>query len=89
MRLEIIIPDSTRPELKARLTRLTERLSARPELAEEFAFEEDDFQAMFTPDRLAHIDEALADVAAGRFHTAAQVEEIFARKEATWQSQHP
>jgi predicted transcriptional regulator len=89
MRLEIIIPDSTRPELKAKLARLTQRLSDRPELVEEFDLEDDEIQAMFTPERLDHIDKALADVAAGRFYTAAQVEEHFARKEASWQSQRP
>lgn len=39
MRLEITIPDDTRPELKSKLTSLTERLSANPELIEELMTE--------------------------------------------------
>jgi len=32
---------------------------------------------LFTPERLAHIDQAAAQVKAGEFHTAAQVREHF------------
>jgi len=39
MRLEIIIPDDTRPELKTKLTRLTKRLSANPELVNDLTEE--------------------------------------------------
>jgi predicted transcriptional regulator len=85
MRLEIIIPDSTRADVKARLTSLTQRLSEKPELVDEIELVDDAaVQAMFTPDRLAHIDRALAEVEGGNFFTAAQVEEHFAQKATSW-----
>jgi hypothetical protein len=94
MRLEINIPDSTRPEYKTKLATLTQQLSAHPELVADIHLsgdaEDDDIQAMFTPERLAIIDEALAEAKNGTFFTAAQVEEHFAQKENSWmQSQRP
>ena len=91
MRLEINIPDSTRPEVKAKLTALTQQLSQRPELVEEIDLADDAaIQSMFTPERIAHIDSALTAVKAGSFYTVAQVEEHFAQKEALWmQSRQP
>jgi hypothetical protein len=66
MRLEIIIPDSTRPELKARLTVIAKRLSARPELAEKIDLDEDEaIQRRFTPAVLAQIARAKAQTDAG------------------------
>lgn len=88
MRLEIVIPDSTLPDLKAQLATLAEQLSAKPELVTRINLEDDDeatVQAMFTPERLAHIDAAIAEVKDGTFYTEAQVEEHFARKKASWQ----
>jgi len=85
MRLEIIIPDNTRPDLKARFVSLTERLTAKPELIEDIYIEDDEaIQRMFTPERLAHIDKAAAEVKAGNALTPAQVREHFARKESAW-----
>ena len=88
MRLEIIIPDSTREDVKTKVARLAQRLSDCPELIRDLKFEDDDIQAMFTPERLAHIDRALAEVDAGRSYTASQVEDYFAEKERSWDRQH-
>lgn len=89
MRLEINIPDNTREDLKARLIDITERLSARPELAEEIELDEDAaIQRMFTPDRLAHIARADAEIDAGNFFTAEQVDEHFKQKHSAWIQTH-
>jgi predicted transcriptional regulator len=75
--------------VKAKLTTLTEQLSKRPEMVEELELVEDEaIQRMFTPERLAVIDEALAEVKAGKFFTAAQVDEHFAQKDAAWIQSH-
>lgn len=89
MRFEINIPDTTGPELQAMFVALTRRLSERPELVAEIALGEDEtIQRMFTPERLAHIDQALSEVKAGRGYTAEQVEEHFAQKETSWTQSH-
>jgi predicted transcriptional regulator len=92
MRLEIIIPDSTRPELKARLTSLTQELSAHPELVEDIYLngEVDDahIQRMFTPERLAHIEKSDAEIDAGNFFTGEQVQAQLKQKHAEWVEQH-
>ena len=88
MRLEIIIPDSTRPDVKARLTTLTQRLSERPELVDEIGVYDDAaIQSMFTPERLAHIAKSDAEIDEGKFFTAEQVDEHFKQKHAAWHSQ--
>lgn len=40
----------------------------------------DDYQHLFTPERLAQIDKAAASIKAGNFYTAEQVREPFDRK---------
>jgi len=88
MRLEIIIPDSTRPDLKVMLTSLTQRLSAHPELVEEIHMTGDDedatIQQMFTPGLLSEIDAAGADLKAGNFRTQEQVDATLVAKRARW-----
>jgi len=92
MRLEIVVPDSTSPEVMARLTSLAEQLSANPELVEEIHFDGDAedaaIQAMFTPELLAEIEAADAEIDAGNFVTADQLDEHFKRKAAEWNLQH-
>ena len=41
-----------------------------------------DFDHLFTPERLAHIDAGLADLAAGRTYTSAEVDAHLARLRA-------
>jgi len=91
MRLEIIIPDSTRPDLKSKLTSLTKRLSARPELIDEIHFDGDDeaIQRMFTPELLAKIAAAGADMAAGNHVTLEQVDARLAATRAEWLAANP
>jgi hypothetical protein len=71
MRLEIIIPDSTRPDLKARLTVLTERLSIHPEQRTEVI-----------PDYLAIMDQASSSP--NRFKTGAEVDAYISELPAEW-----
>ncbi len=81
MRFEIIVPDDTRPELQARFARLTKNLSESPELVEEIPVSEDEaIEAMFTPERLEHIDRAIDEAKGGRYFTAEQVRGYFADK---------
>lgn len=93
MRLEIIIPDSTRPDLKVRLTTLAGQLSARPELVEEIRLDGDAedaaIQAMFTPERLAKIDAAQADIRAGNGRTLEQLDQRLAATKAEWLAANP
>ena len=93
MRLEIIIPDSTSPDLKARLTSLTERLSRRPELVEEIHFkgeaEDAAIQKLFTPERLAKIDAAQAGIRGGKGRTLEQLDERLAATKAEWLAANP
>jgi hypothetical protein len=78
MRLEIIIPDSTRPDLKARLTDLAKHLSARPELVDELVTE----KAEAIPDYLAIMDQALQS--ANRFKSGEEVDRYIAELRAEW-----
>ena len=93
MRLEIIIPDTTRPDLKAQLASLTQRLSAKPELVEEIRFngdaEDAAIQKLFTPQLLAKIDAAGEDMKAGNRVTMAEVRERQAAIRAEWQAANP
>ena len=93
MRLEIIIPDSTRPDLKARLTSLTKRLSAHPELVEEIHLSSDAedaaIQRLFTPERLANIDAAQAGIRAGKGRTLEQLDQRLAATKAEWLAANP
>jgi hypothetical protein len=93
MRLEITIPDSTRPDLKAKLRRLTQQLSERPELVEEIHLnpgaEDVAIQAMFTPGRLAKINAAKASIRAGKGRTLEQLDERLAATRAEWLAANP
>ncbi len=78
MRLETIIPDSTSPELKAKLTGLTQRLSAHPELVDEFVVEKSDA----LPDYMGIIDQIRQSP--NRFKSAAEVDAYIAELRAEW-----
>ena len=88
MRLVIDIPDFTSSERKTRLTQLTERLSARPELIDGIYLTGDDddaaIQAIFTPALLAEIDAAGADISAGNTRTHEHVDSTIATARAYW-----
>jgi hypothetical protein len=85
MRFEIVIPDSASADLKARFAVLTRRLSAHPELVEGIDVGDDaQIQAMFTPERLAIIDAANADIEAGNGLSMEQVKESLAKTRAQW-----
>ncbi len=92
MRLEINIPDTTRLEYKTKLVTLTELLSAKPELVAEIHMngdlEDAAIQAMFTPELLNEIEAADAEIDAGNFVTADQLDEHFKRKSDEWVLQH-
>ena len=93
MRLVIDIPDSTSTERKTRLTQLTERLSARPELIDGIYLKGDEedaaIQAIFTPSLLAEIDAAGADIGAGNIRTQEQVDSTLAMARARWLAANP
>lgn len=93
MRLEIIIPDSTRPDHKAKLISLTQRLIERPELVEEIHLNGDEgdeaIQRMFTPELLAKIDAAEADIRAGNGRTLEQLDARLAATRAEWLAANP
>ena len=46
-------------------------------------------QAMFTSERLSHIEKAEAEIDAGEFFTAEQARSHFAQKKASWLQSHP
>ena len=93
MRLEINIPDSTRPAVKARLTSLAQELNENPELVEEIYLngdaEDAAIQKVFTPELLAEIDTAAAEARAGQTYTRKQVDEFLAENKAAWLANHP
>jgi predicted transcriptional regulator len=92
MRLEINIPDSTRPDLKRRIADVAKRLSKSPELVETFDLSGADdaaVQALFTPERLARIEAAKADIDAGNFLTLKQSEAALQVRRAEWIAAHP
>jgi hypothetical protein len=78
MRLEIIIPDSTRPDLKSKLASLTKRLSAHPELVDELVTE----KAEAIPDYLSIMDQALESP--NRFKSGAEVDAYISELRAEW-----
>jgi hypothetical protein len=54
------------------------------DLVEDNAAESPDLEHLFTPQRLAEIDQAAADVEAGNYFTADQVREHFKQKRQAW-----
>jgi hypothetical protein len=78
MRLEIIVPDNTSPEVKRKLTRLSERLSDHPELVEDLVSEEADS----IPDYMASI--AQIRRSPNRFKTSEEVDAYIAGLRAEW-----
>lgn len=54
------------------------------DLIEESGGETPNLDHLFTPERLAHIDAAAAEIKAGNYFTAEQVREHFKKKRAEW-----
>lgn len=77
MRLEIIIPDSTRPDVKSKLTSLTKRLSANPELVYDLTEREEPI-----PDYMAAIEQIRQSP--DRFKSAKEVDAYIAELRAEW-----
>ena len=78
MRLEINVPDSTRPDLKAQLASLTQRLSANPELVSELMTEKSEA----IPDYMAAIEQIRQSP--NRFKTKEEVEAHICELRAEW-----
>lgn len=78
MRLEIVIPDSTRPEVKRKLTNLAHRLSVNPEMVEELVPE----AAETIPDYLGIIENIRNSP--GRFKSAEEVDTYIAELRDEW-----
>jgi hypothetical protein len=49
----------------------------------------EDFGHLFTPERLAHINAAAAQIDAGQFFTTEQADAELARRRAEWLQKHP
>lgn len=58
------------------------------DLVEDTDGETPNLDHLFTPQRLADIDAAAAEIAAGNSYTAEQVREHFDRKRAAWQQKN-
>ena len=85
MRVEIIIPDNTKARLKSRIADVARQLSQTPELVERIRFDDDiDIQAMFTPERLAKIDAAKANMRAGKGRTLNQLDKRIEETRTEW-----
>ena len=86
MRLEVTIPDSTRPELKARIADIARRLSDEPELANEI-----DLEHLGEPTpawMLAELDLGLADLDEGRAVGFEEYRSNMQENRDRWMSQH-
>ena len=57
-------------------------------LSYDFQLDYDNLDHFFTPERLALIDQAAANVAAGNVHTREQVQLALARTRAAWRRHH-
>lgn len=89
MRIEVVLPDSTKPELQARIQLLLERLSARPELVEEIpASDAEAIEASLSESQYREIDSALAEARAGRFVTLRDLERRLLEREHAWVSKN-
>lgn len=53
-------------------------------LSQELAEENMNLDSLFTPERLAHIDQAAAEIKAGKSFTAEQADAEFATRRAEW-----
>jgi hypothetical protein len=59
------------------------------EVLQQDSREEPNLGHLFTPERLAHIDRALAEIKAGKGLTSEQVREHFAKRRVEWVRQNP
>jgi len=53
-------------------------------LSHDFQIDDENLQRFFTPEQLALVDQAAADVAAGNVHTLDQVQKSLAKTRAAW-----
>jgi hypothetical protein len=78
MRIEIVIPDSTQADVKARITSLSDRLSADPQLVMEFA----PTSTAIIPDYLAIMEQAQSSP--NRFRSGADVDKYLRDLRSEW-----
>ncbi|MEQ1932481.1 MAG: hypothetical protein ABL962_01190, partial [Fimbriimonadaceae bacterium] len=80
-------------ELKAKLASLVNRLNADPEFVNCIDLGDDsedaEIQKLFTPERMAQIAAAEADIAAGNGLSLEQLDEELAKNKAAWQLANP
>ncbi|MBS1701121.1 MAG: hypothetical protein JST12_05635 [Armatimonadetes bacterium] len=92
MRFEINVPDTTGRKLKARLAKLTKRLSKNPKLVKEIPLDDDEdenLKHLFTPERLAELDQICAELDAGaKTYTAKEVDAYLETKRKAWHNRH-
>jgi len=58
-------------------------------VAHDAGYGTDNIDSLFTPERLAHIDKAEADITAGKFYTTGQVTDELAKRRAEWLRTNP
>ena len=78
LRLEIIIPDSTLPDVQARLVSLSKRLSDRPELVNELV----DERTEGMPDYQAAVDQIRQSP--NRFKSSEEIDAYIRNLRAEW-----
>jgi predicted transcriptional regulator len=91
MRIELTIPDSTRPDLVARIVAITERLSRQPEFATEIELEtsEEAEAIRLTSEQIAFIRKGQAEIEEGKFLTSEQVKADLAAHRTEWLRANP
>jgi hypothetical protein len=87
MRLDLTIPDSTSPSLKAHIVALLDRIHDEPEFAEDIVLDDYDNHAgvELTPEQIAIIARAEADIDAGNGLTMEQVRAELEANRLAWQ----
>jgi len=58
-------------------------------VSDDLAIDTENLDHLFTPERLAHIDKAAAQIKAGQGYTMEEVREHLAEKRADWISKNP
>jgi hypothetical protein len=91
MRLELTIPDSISPQLKAHIVALLDRIHDEPEFAEDIVLNDYDNHVAIelTPEQIAIIARAEADIDAGNGLTMEQVRAELEVNRLAWQLANP
>lgn len=86
MRLEIVVPDSTTPDVVARLITLTKSLSADPDLVNSFVLES---PLSLNSEQLAVVRQSQSEMKAGLGMTPDQVRASLEDQKAEWLAANP